>query len=756
MQAPPSQLVWLPPTQHFHGQHSVPDDLERRGAEKEAANALANPNPILDLDLSGSGDNGNGVEAALQQTRVRNPLPATISPPLVTAQAPVLYWTQPLAQGTVDEEEGGYAVNWDRRGQIALTVPRHFLPTTVTVDLELSEYAQYKRLVEHFRPVAELDWTAPPSLPLTMGQSFLPHPISLLQPVVPHSTPAESVPRKNNDVVLDLTADEVDGPVGGEPAGDVQGVANDPTLPPSILAYLATVQKARKPTHFTCKRQLNCSPDFALATNHNQLTRIRFTAVAFEAHNTLFHPHVGADLRSQQCGWVTSGSGKECLHRAQAGDLMKHVEKVHLSGYPCILCEEMYPSKEALTVHMRACVPPVVTILYNSLQPPLKPDTQVYLGYRVVRHQQPDVYPTPFRSQPARYTNWTEPPYTTGIPEKYYNMNHHANAVIIMLARNSDLDGAESSIRQLEARFNAQFGYSYVFLNDVPFTEEFKRRMRAVVSTSTEFGLVPPEHWNQPSWINEDKASKARDKMGAKHVPFGSCERLIQEYVPFLLGGKRAAILFHELKDWVQFFFRHPLLLQYQYYWRPDVQFSCDIQFDPFLFMQGEDKKYGFTISLPDDRTTIRTLRKNVREFVNKNPDLVSPDNGVDMLLDTHKSGKKEYNRCHFWSNFEIGDFDLWRSEPYMKFFEFLDSRGGFYYERWGDAPVHTFGALLFARKDQVHFFNEIGYQHGEIQHCPVGSAFERGRCTCSQATSVDRTSLSCLNRYDALFASRP
>lgn len=33
------------------------------------------------------------------------------------------------------------------------------------------------------------------------------------------------------------------------------------------------------------------------------------------------------------------------------------------------------------------------------------------------------------------------------------------------------------------------------------------------------------------------------------------------------------------------------------------------------------------------------------------------------------------------WSNFEIGDLDFWRGETYMKFFEFLDSKGGFYYE---------------------------------------------------------------------------
>ena len=33
------------------------------------------------------------------------------------------------------------------------------------------------------------------------------------------------------------------------------------------------------------------------------------------------------------------------------------------------------------------------------------------------------------------------------------------------------------------------------------------------------------------------------------------------------------------------------------------------------------------------------------------------------------------------WSNFEIGDLDLWRGEAYSKFFDFLDEKGGFYYE---------------------------------------------------------------------------
>lgn len=33
------------------------------------------------------------------------------------------------------------------------------------------------------------------------------------------------------------------------------------------------------------------------------------------------------------------------------------------------------------------------------------------------------------------------------------------------------------------------------------------------------------------------------------------------------------------------------------------------------------------------------------------------------------------------WSNFEIADLDFWRGEAYTAFFEYLDSRGGFYYE---------------------------------------------------------------------------
>lgn len=189
----------------------------------------------------------------------------------------------------------------------------------------------------------------------------------------------------------------------------------------------------------------------------------------------------------------------------------------------------------------------------------------------------------------------------------------------------------------------------------------------------------------------------------------------------------------------------------FKYYWRvePDVKFFCDLDYDPFLIMQDQNKVYGFTVSLYEYEATIPTLWSTVKEFIHANPDLVSPENAMAFLSD---DGGETYNKCHFWSNFEIGDLDLWRSEAYMKFFDFLDQKGGFYYERWGDAPVHSIGAALFAKKEQIHFFSDIGYRHEPFQHCPQGDAHKRGKCWCDPAENFDYEWYSCLNRYDKMF----
>ena len=40
--------------------------------------------------------------------------------------------------------------------------------------------------------------------------------------------------------------------------------------------------------------------------------------------------------------------------------------------------------------------------------------------------------------------------------------------------------------------------------------------------------------------------------------------------------------------------------------------------------------------------------------------------------------------------------------------------------ERWGDAPVHSLATALLLDKDEVHFFDEIGYYHPPFMHIPL------------------------------------
>ncbi len=51
---------------------------------------------------------------------------------------------------------------------------------------------------------------------------------------------------------------------------------------------------------------------------------------------------------------------------------------------------------------------------------------------------------------------------------------HNENATFFMLTRNLDIAGAVQSVRELEDRFNHKYNYPWVFLNDQPFSDEFK------------------------------------------------------------------------------------------------------------------------------------------------------------------------------------------------------------------------------------------------------------------------------------------
>lgn len=311
---------------------------------------------------------------------------------------------------------------------------------------------------------------------------------------------------------------------------------------------------------------------------------------------------------------------------------------------------------------------------------------------------------------------------------KTQNFTTSTNSVIVILAQNKDLNKLRLTLREFEDRFNKKFHYPYVVLNDQPFTEEFKYYLSSQVSSKIEFGQIKEEHWSVPPFIDDSKLKKSIKKMKNEGVMYG--EKMSYHHMCRYYSG---------------FFMHHELVQKYEYYWRvePDVHFFCDIDFDPFLFMKVNKKKYAFVIALKELQQTIPSLWKHTIDF--------AKDNKLKTKLLRFFTDKDDnYNLCHFWSNFEIGSFDFLRSKQYTDYFNHLDKTGNFFYERWGDAPVHSLALGLFLNHTEVHFFENIGYQHDNFFHCPnLKKEQNSKRCLCpNDKENFDDTYFSCLPNW--------
>ena len=77
-------------------------------------------------------------------------------------------------------------------------------------------------------------------------------------------------------------------------------------------------------------------------------------------------------------------------------------------------------------------------------------------------------------------------------------------------------------MRQIEDRFNHQFHYPWVFLNDETFTQEFRILTAGMASGDVEYGLIDNQkEWSTPAWIDTEKAKEAMEEMVRKDVIYG-------------------------------------------------------------------------------------------------------------------------------------------------------------------------------------------------------------------------------------------
>ncbi|ORY59156.1 glycolipid 2-alpha-mannosyltransferase [Pseudomassariella vexata] len=310
------------------------------------------------------------------------------------------------------------------------------------------------------------------------------------------------------------------------------------------------------------------------------------------------------------------------------------------------------------------------------------------------------------------FTSCQEPDLSPSTPRE--------NAVLVMLARNSELKKAKITIESIERSFNRWYNYPIVFLNDEPWSQEFVRQLNETSKGKASFEVIPKGQWTFPEWVDAESARQSMKQQGQRGIPHGGDEGTI------ICAG--FTLEFYQLEA----------LKKYKWYWRlePDVEFSCSITYDPFVQMAKNKHVYGFTIALWEVGTTCPSLFRNVVNWMEqheiKPSDLWKatmegswmpyPFRKLMSLLPHRDRRGDAWSLCHYWSNFEIADMDFFRSRQYQTLFEYLDGKEGFYYERWGDAAVHSLAVAMLLKPEKVHHFEDFGYRHGNFYQCPANA----------------------------------
>ncbi|OAF55937.1 alpha-1,2-mannosyltransferase (Kre5) [Pseudogymnoascus destructans] len=314
-----------------------------------------------------------------------------------------------------------------------------------------------------------------------------------------------------------------------------------------------------------------------------------------------------------------------------------------------------------------------------------------------------------------------------------------------LMPRNKELEGVIQSLKSIERHFNRWYHYLYVFLNDGDFNSTFKETVQNHTSSSVEFGKIDSSMWGFPDWIDPRVAKEGIAKQGDAAIMYGGMES------------------YHSMcRYYSGFFYKHELLQNYEWYWRLEleIKYFCDITYDPFQKMIENNKTYGFTIAVKELKETVPNIFRYASAYMRTNnikskrlwemfvePDLEGPKKKrpEDTLgykppipepilrkgsslpdVDPEAMEGEKYNMCHFWSNFEIASLSWFRSEEYEDFFQMMDRSGGFWMERWGDAPIHSLAAGALLSPSQVHYFRDFGYRHTTIQHCPANAPARR------------------------------
>lgn len=353
------------------------------------------------------------------------------------------------------------------------------------------------------------------------------------------------------------------------------------------------------------------------------------------------------------------------------------------------------------------------------------------------------------------------------------------NATFLMLARNGELDDVISTIKSIENHFNQWFNYPYVFLNDEPFTTVFMETIQNLTDSEIWFDTIDPMDWNfknESHWNDTIRSNLI--SQGDRGVLYG--DMLSYHKMCHFYSGKFYKNKILTNFDWywriepsVNFFcditydpffemnksnktYAFTIMIPELYSTIPNLfrttlsylKLNSNITLGSLWNVFTNDYNV-IDLDNYDDKNSLNrvdTSSNYLNDFINY--DFEAPgkvldkieidsflregyqynDDGLKKIIEKAKSKKPiiedkfnnlEYNLCHFWSNFEIAKLSIYQDPIYDNFFNYLEDQGGFWKERWGDAPVHSLGLSMILDIYDVHYFRDIGYKHDTLQHCP-------------------------------------
>ncbi|PPQ86782.1 hypothetical protein CVT25_012387 [Psilocybe cyanescens] len=292
------------------------------------------------------------------------------------------------------------------------------------------------------------------------------------------------------------------------------------------------------------------------------------------------------------------------------------------------------------------------------------------------------------------------------------------NAAIFILLAPNRITQALVALQNVEDRFNRRLKYPIILFtaeDEVHFiTEEVKAKANHITDGRVSFATATKESWDIPPWMDQERVKSSLETIGFS-------------------TGYRAMCRYYS-----GFFWKNPALAPYEWLWRldTDIQFHCDVPYDPIETLISKKALYGFVQVNYDVSWVQPSLASNVSEFMYKNRHLIPADAnqhfvwkgdaGVGKAM-AGTAGNDDWTGACMYNNFEISHRSVWESLVYTRFFEYLEKAGGFFYERWGDSPIHSYGLAMSLRKDQVVQFDDLGYQHqGWDYECPG-----LDRCAC-------------------------